>query len=146
MSEARPTVSVEVPEPVYRRLKQIAEITHRSVEDVLIATVNSALPLEPGWPVEVADELAAMNMFNDDALWAAVESSLSPAQTERMRQLNETVDTRPLTDAEEAELTELMRAYDRAVLRRARALALLSQRGYDISAQVSLMHTSDDDR
>ncbi len=143
MAQVTSTVSIEVPEPVYRRLKQIAEITHRSIEEVLVSTVNTALPIEPNLPVQVADELAAMNMFNDDALWASVQSSLSPAEVERLRQLNDAADTRELTASEEAELAQLLDAYDRAVLRRARALALLSHRGYDISNQIALLHTPD---
>ena len=40
---------------------------------------------------------------------------------------------RPLTPAEEAEQNDLMAAYGRSVLRRAQALAILSQRGHPVS-------------
>lgn len=143
--EAMPTMMLEVPEPVFRRLQHIAEITNRSIQEVLVATVNVALPSDAELPTEVADELAAMSMFNDDALWAAVESSLSPSQQRRLRQLNETADIRPLTDAEEKELAQLVEAYDRAVLRRARALALLAHRGYDVAPLTEPVATGDDD-
>lgn len=143
--ETTPTMMLEVPEPVFRRLQHIAEITHRSIQDVLVSTVNMALPSEADLPAEVADELAAMSMFNDDALWAAVESSLSSSQQRRIRQLNETADTRSLTHAEEKELAQLLDAYDRAVLRRARALALLAHRGYDIAPLTAAMAAADDD-
>ena len=133
MTEAMPMVSIEVPEPVYRRLQHIAEMTHRSVEDVLVSTVNVTLPATPDLPDEVSNELAAMSMFSDDALWAAAEPSLSAAEQTRLSQLNQIVDARPLTAAESQELGDLLAGYDYTVLRRARALALLTHRGYDVA-------------
>jgi hypothetical protein len=55
---------------------------------VLATTIDVALPPDPNLPADLADELAAMSLFSDDALWAATESSLSPAQQRRLRQLN----------------------------------------------------------
>ena len=138
-------VSIEVPEPVYRRLQHIAETTHRSVEDVLVSTVNVVLPVESGLPDDVSAELAAMSMFSDDALWAAVESALSAAERTRLGQLNDIADDRSLTPAERHELNGLLSRYDYAVLRRARALALLTHRGYDVSASLDHVDVSEDD-
>lgn len=126
------SVSVQLPESLFRRLQYIAEITHRQVEDVLTTTVNVALPPDPNLPSDLADELAAMTMLNDDALWAATELSLSPAQQRRMNQLAHAGGIRPLTAAESAELARLQDLYDRSVLRRARALSILAHRGYEI--------------
>jgi len=69
-------------------MKRAAELTHRSVEDVLASTVNAALPPDPALPAEVVDDLAALVLFSDDALWAAAESALSPAQQRRLEQLS----------------------------------------------------------
>lgn len=137
------TVSVELPEPIFRRLRRVAEVTHRSVEDVLATTVDAALPQTPGVPAEVADDLAALALFSDAALWAAAETTPSPEQQHRLNQLTQEGETRPLTEAEEMELTQLIDTYDRAVLRRVKALALLAQRGYNISAHVDLASRSD---
>jgi hypothetical protein len=127
------TISVELPEPIFRRLRYVADMTHRSVEDVLATTVDAALPPTPGVPTDVADDLAALAVFSDTALWAAAETGLSPEHQSRLTQLSWDGEARVLTDAETAELTHLIDAYDRAVLRRAKALAILAQRGYDIS-------------
>jgi hypothetical protein len=137
MAEIISTVSVEVPEPFYRRLQHIAEITHRSVEDVLISSVNAVLPQAQDIPPSIANELAAMSMFNDEALWASAASSLAPSQSKRLQQLNAAAKRRSLTPAEDKELETLIEDYDRAVLRRARALALLAHRGYDITQQLA---------
>ena len=126
------TVIVKLPLPIYRRLKRVAEITYRSVEDVLASTVDAALPLDPNLPSDLADDIAAMPMMNDDALMAVAESSLSPAQQRRLQQLTEFGGQRRLSTSEEAELAHLLELYNRSVMRRAKALAILAQRGYEL--------------
>lgn len=125
-------VTVHLPQPLYQRLQRIAKTTHRSVEDVLTTTVNVALPITPDIPGDLADELSAMTLFNDESLQAAARSGLSPAQRERLDQLASAGGRRALTLAEQSEQTELLRLYDHAVMRRAKALAILALRGYDI--------------
>ena len=77
--------------------------------------------------------------INDDALMAASESSLSPAQQRRLQQLTEFGGQRRLSTSEEAELAHLLELYNRSVLRRAKALAILSQRGYQLPDQVAFI-------
>jgi hypothetical protein len=137
-------VSVQIPQMLFRRLQRVAEITHRPVEDVLATTVNVALPQAPELPPDVAADLAAMTMFSDEALWAATESSLSPAQRRRLNQLSHAGGSRTLTAAESAELRSLVDLYDRAVARRARALAILAHRGYAIADDGHLSGATDD--
>ena len=132
MTYASQTVGVRLPQTLFQRLERIAEATHRSVEDVLATTVNAVLLPTPDIPTDLADELVAMTLFNDEALQAATQSSLSPAQQKRLRQLSHTGGSRPLTDAENKELRLLLQLHDYAILRRAKALAILAQRGYDI--------------
>lgn len=137
------TVSVELPEPIFRRLRHIAEVTHRSLEDVLATTIDAALPHTSGVPAEIADDLAALSVFSDAALWIATETRLSTEQQQRLNQLTEEGETRLLVANEEAELAQLIDIYDRAVLRRAKAMALLAQRGYDISSRLGTLPRSD---
>jgi len=132
------TVHIEVPLPLFQRLQRVAQNTHRSIEDVLSTTVNVALPPDPDLPLELADQLAAMNMFSDQALWAATASAFSPTQQRRLEQLTDSGDERQLTAAESAELTQLLEVYDYAVLRRAHALALLAHRGYELPDRTAL--------
>ncbi len=73
-----------------------------------------------------------MTMFSDEALWAASESSLSLAQQRRLSQLTHGGGSRTLTAAESSELSSLLETYDRSVLHRAKALAILAHRGYDL--------------
>jgi hypothetical protein len=129
------TVSIQIPERIFHRLQRIAEATYLPIEDVLATTVSVALPQSPNLPPELADDLTAMTMFSDEALWAAAESSLSPSQRCRLNQLSHAGGQRPLSAAESAELAQLADLYDRAVLRRARALAILAHRGFAVVDQ-----------
>ena len=82
------TIAVHIPESLFHKLKRAAELTHRSVEDVTVTSLEAALPIVQNLPPDVANELAAMHLFSDDALWAATAPSLSPTEEYRLNQLN----------------------------------------------------------
>jgi hypothetical protein len=129
------SVTVSIPDRLYRRLESIARATHREVADVLIASVEATLPInsaDADLPAEVADELAAMRLFSDEALWVATKPTLSASQQAQLNKLTEAQGTRDLTASEQDELEKLLAEYDRSILRRAQALALLSLRGHDL--------------
>jgi hypothetical protein len=139
-----PMVNVQIPEPIYRRLRRAAELTYRSVEDVLTTTVDAALSLSPDLPEDLANDLAAMMMFSDAALWAASESSLSAAEQRRLRQLTHVGGRRAQSVAEKAEMQRLLDKYDYSVLRRAKALSILAQRGYELPDHPALSPADDE--
>lgn len=128
------TVSIQLPDTLFRKLKRAADLTHRPVEEIVATSLEATLPTTSGLPAEVADELAAMQVFSDVALRAAVEPSLSRAEQRRLAQLNAAAGERVLTTAEQSEQHALISAYNRSVLRRAKAMAILAQRGHDVSA------------
>lgn len=129
---AAPTIAVHIPESLFLKLKRAADLTHRSVEDVTVTSLEAALPAMPNLPLDIANELAAMHLFSDAALWAATVPSFSPTEESRLNQLNSTAGERDLTQAEEAEQQSLIVAYQHSVLRRAKALAILAQRGHQV--------------
>lgn len=130
---AEKTVTVQLPESTFRKLSKAAELTHRTVDDLLDTTVNAALAAPTDLPQELSDELAAMNLLSDEALKAAAEPSLSAADQQRLSQLNEKAAVETLTPAEVKEQADLLAAFHRSVLRRAQALAILAQRGHILS-------------
>jgi hypothetical protein len=132
------TVSVGLPRSVFLKLERAAELTHRTIEDVLTTTVNAALVETPDLPADLANELSAMHLFSDEALWAASHPCLSSAEQVRLSQLNHKAGERPLTQAEAAEQEHLLTAYHRSVLRRAKALAILAQRGHPLPDEPKL--------
>lgn len=126
------TIPVQLPEPLFHKLKRAADLTHRSVEDIVATSLEVVLLPPPNLPPDIANELAAMHLFSDQALWAAAEPSFSPTEEHRLDQLNAAAGERALTPAEEDEQQCLITAYRRSVLRRAKALAILAQRGHRI--------------
>jgi len=128
-------ITLTLPEDTYRRLKRAAELTRRSLDEVLLTTINASLPAPEDLPPELADELAAMHLLSDGALWTAVQPSLSPAEEHRLKSLNQLAGERSLTQAEKAEQETLLNAYYRSLLRRSQALAILAQRGHPIQPE-----------
>lgn len=126
------TLTITLPEAAVRRLRRAAELTYRSVDEVVATTINAALPALPNLPTDLADELAAMHLLSDAALWAAAQPSLAPTEQYRLQQLNDVAGERALTQAEADEQAALLLAYHRSILRRAQAFAILAQRGHTI--------------
>ena len=123
-------IPVSLPEALVRRLRRAADLTHRTVEDIAASSLAAVLPPAPDLPEEIADELAAMHLLSDAALWTAVEPSLPRNAEARLHHLNAAAGESHLTAAERAEQAALLAAFHRSVLRRAQALAILAQRGH----------------
>ena len=96
-------------------------------------------------PLSVFADLEAMHLLSDQALQAAAQPSLSPGELHRLRHLNHTAGERSLTQTEEAEQTALLNAYHMSVLRRAQALAILTQWGHEMPYRTSLEVSADDE-
>jgi hypothetical protein len=129
------TITVTLPERLYRRLQSLAQGTNRPISEVLVASAEAALPVDSGptgLPPAVADELAAMRQLSDQTLWNATRPTLTPDRLSRLDDLMQFSTARVLSAAEQNELNDLLAEYDRSVLRRAQAFALLSLRGYPI--------------
>ena len=142
---AEQTLTIRLPASVVAKLKRAAALTYRSVDDIVATTVDAALAEPPSVPADLVAEFAAMHLLSDQALQAAAQPSLSPAELYRLRQLNHDAGERSLAQAEEAEQTALLDAYHHSVLRRAQALAILAQRGHEIPYRTSLEISADND-
>lgn len=126
-------VHLQIPESTYHKLVRAAELTYRSVNEIVVQAIESSLPTAANWPPALANELGAMHLLNDSALWAATQPTFSAAQQQRLAQLNQQAGEQPLTPAEQTEQEALLTAYQSAVVRRAQALAILKQRGFEIT-------------
>lgn len=135
---AESLVSIQVPEPLYRRLQGAALVARRSVGDVLASAVTIALPPSPDLREALANELAEMIWLSDDALWQATVPTFLPVHQERLAALNDMADERVLMPAEKDEQTSLLVVYERSVLRRAQAFAILARRGHRIPTYAEL--------
>lgn len=123
-------VTLQLPEPLYRRLLNTAQATRRPVEEVIVHAVEVGSP--PTWddvPAEFQSDLADMDRLDDAALWQIAESRMSTTTDERYDALLEQNGEDGLTDSERIELQGLREAADRFMLRKAHAAALLRWRG-----------------
>src|SRR5712692_2069221 len=127
------TVTLHLPEALYRRLANTARATQRSLEDVLLYAVRVGSP--PAWedvPPEYQSDLADMDRLSDDDLWEIVQLHKSAAEVARYDELLARNQAGPLTDAERVELNDLRSAAERLMLRKAHSAALLRWRGHTI--------------
>ena len=138
------TLTVRLPASVVAKLQRAADLTYRTVDDIVATTVDAALTAPPSVPESLAAEFAAMHLLSDEALWAMARPSLSSAGQHRLRQLNHATGERNLTEAETSEQTALLEEYHMSVLRRAQALAILAQRGHEIPFRAPLENSVDD--
>jgi hypothetical protein len=127
---AAPTLTLQLPDPLYARLEERARRANRSVEDELLDTLAVAVPDDP------ANAVADLHLLDDAALWQAARGRLAAAALERLGELNDLRQRAGLSAAEAAEAAALTRQYEQAVLVRARAAALLRARGHDVSGLV----------
>ena len=69
----------------------------------------------------------------DAALWTAARATLTPEQRVRLEMLHDKQQREGLTEEERTEEQALIQLYRETQLVRAQAVALLKQRGYDVS-------------
>jgi len=126
------TVTLQLPYPLYRRASHAADILQSPIEETLIRTLDTALPPTEEVPAEIRAEVDALDTLSDDALWEVAQSILPTQQQERLDTLLDAQSMRSLTTDEATELEELRIKYGRILLRKARAYALLSERGHPL--------------
>jgi hypothetical protein len=127
------TVTLHLPEALYRRLANTARATQRTLEDVLLHAVRVGSP--PDWedvPPEFQSDLAQMDRLSDDELWQIVRLQQSATEVAPYDELLSRNQAGPLTNTERMELQDLRSAADRLMLRKAHAAALLRWRGHAV--------------
>lgn len=110
-------VVLNVPAPLYQRVRRTADSMRRSVEDVLLDSVAMALPPLTGLPNEVSDDLASLAFLNDSALWNVARSLLPAEHHHRMDELLARKGQGRLTAQEQQVLDQLVNDYETLVLR-----------------------------
>ena len=127
------TVTLRLPESLYTRLQQAAQATRRSLDDVLLYAMQVGSP--PQWddaPAEFQADLAALDRLEDQALWRIARSRKTKADMERYQELLDRNANGVLSANERDELTRLRVEFDRFMLRKVHAAALLRWRGYQV--------------
>ncbi len=128
-------VTLDLPEPIYQRLRERAAQMQRSIEaearEALVSAVSDALPDD----LEAA--IAPMTLLSDAELWQAGRTRLSEAASSQLEELHFKQQSEGLSATEAATEAALLNQYKRVMLIRAQAAALLTQRGHDVSVLLS---------
>jgi hypothetical protein len=124
---------VQLPDQIYRRLEHMAQEIHQPLETVVLTSITGNLPPSlDDVPVDLRDDLGALQTMDDDALWAVARSKFTPAQQTRLEALLARNSAGLLTGTEREELRWLGEESDRLNLRKAQAYALLRWRGFPL--------------
>ncbi|HUY34026.1 MAG TPA: hypothetical protein VMV69_14860 [Pirellulales bacterium] len=131
------TVTIQIPEELYSRIKQRAERSRRSVEAEFVDVLASAVRGPDDLPPELAGAYAALDGFDDEELWQAARSRLPAKMSSELESLHIKQQRRGLAEEEYETMERLSLEYDRFVLVRARAAVMLKERGHDVADLLS---------
>jgi hypothetical protein len=131
------TITLELPDDLYRAANRLAQATQRPLSDLLQDTLAHALPPLDDVPPEEADVLAHLSSLDDSALWQASRAMMPAGQQDELRTLLDAQAEDEITPEEAERLQELMEAYGRLLVRQVHAWLLLARRGYRVPIQPS---------
>ena len=118
-------IQLGLPENIYEQIERVAENSNRSLESVLL----ESLELLFGQPLQLQpEELAA---FSDERLWAVVHHRIPWTYTLRLQELRH---KEPLSEQETQEEQTILDLVDQYMLLRSEALLLLKERGHDVAS------------
>ena len=124
------TVTLELPQTIYLPAKRMAEVTNRSLEDLLVSALKASLPPLDGLPSELVEDLVELESLDDESLRQVMVSKVATAQQRELDRLLRKNQAGTLTEQERQKLDRLQREADRVMLRKARADVLLRFRGH----------------
>jgi hypothetical protein len=127
------TVTMELPEKLYLRLQQTAQAPQQSFEAIVLRALQVGSP--PAWesaPAEFQTDLAALDRLDDATLWRMARYRATAAQMDHYQTLLDKNAADTLSTEERAELAQLRTEFDRRMLQKAHAAALLQWRGHQI--------------
>jgi hypothetical protein len=131
------TVTVTLPAELYDHLKRRAEADGRTIQDEIVETLQTSQPGAGELSPELTAAISPLPFFSDEELWQAARSRLPAEDAAEMEALHHKRDREGLSGEEKRRLEGLLKRYDRFMLVRAEAAALLKQRGHDVSVLLS---------
>lgn len=126
-------ITISLPDILYRKLKARAEQTQRSIEAEAIDALTASLPGIDDLPSDIETSLAQLALLDDEALWRAARTTFAIDAAQQLEDIQLKRQREGLTESETQTAAGLLQKYERAMLVRAQATALLKQRGYDVS-------------
>ena len=123
------TVTMPVSKEAYERLARVAAYLEQPVETVLDETLRTILPTENNIPTAIQREVDALPTLTTEELHQVADSEMSSDDQAAIEQLLYWQNMRSLTQREAEKLEKLRTEYGRVLVRKARAFALLAERG-----------------
>jgi hypothetical protein len=123
-------VTLQLPEPVFSYLSQMAAATKRPLEQVVRQSVEGNLPPSVATaPADMRDELLAMQAMSVEQLSRLAAQQAPPSDQARHLALLEKNSAGDLAPAEQRELERLRLSADSLMVRKAYAWSVLRWRG-----------------
>ena len=132
------TVTLKLPEPLYRSARQVADATKQPLEALLTDSIARTLPPLNDVSPEEATELAKLASLDDASLWQEARATMKPVEQATMHELLDRQGASELASVEHARLQDLLDVYGRLMVRKAHAYLLLARRGYHVPIQENL--------
>jgi plasmid stability protein len=126
-------ITISLPDVLYQKLKARAEQTQRSVEAEALDALVASVPVVDELPADLEASLAQLRLLDDKALWRAARTTFAADAARQLEDFHLKRQREGLTEHETQAAAALLQQYERAMLVRAQAAALLKQRGHDVS-------------
>ncbi len=126
-------VLVKLPKRLYTRVEKRAQQSQRSVESELLAVATQAIDADDELPRDISTMLDELSFLDDKALWRTARRIFKTGEAAQLEKLQLKRQKDGLSESELQRLLELLRQYEKHMLIRAQAAAILKQRGHDIS-------------
>lgn len=110
-------ITLNLPEGVVSVAQEVAEQTHRPMEDVLVA-----------WLEQVTTE-RPVETLPDAQVLALADLQMEPELQEELTELLYENETGSISDAHHSRLNEILKIYRKGMVRKSRALAIAVERG-----------------
>jgi len=124
------TLTLDLPEPIFKRLQEMASATALPLERVARQSIEGNLPPSvASTPREMQTELLALQSLSIEELYQVASSQIPAKQQRRHEVLLEKNARETITSAEKDELVRLRQEADQMMLRKAYAWALLRWHG-----------------
>ena len=126
-------LTVDLPKSMYESLRKKAKAARRGVDVELVEVLQKALALDNGPTENVEGLLDGMKFLTDRELRKTAQPARIRKAADELAKLNDKCQRESLSREERQRREQLLGVVDRFVLIRAEALALLKERGRDVS-------------
>ena len=123
------TITLQLPENIFLRMQQAAQATRQPLEDIFLRAIQVGSP--PDWE-DIPAEFQADIVLDDAALWRVARTKKMESDMIYYQKLLDKNADGKISEEESRTLTGLRAEFDRFMLAKAHAVALMRWRGYSI--------------